>query len=71
MPRLLSKYLLAVICCLVHAVAPGLDHDGDVNVDGDVDVVDLLWGQQTLQGTRSLVPPQDALVLEKKAAQGN
>lgn len=48
------------MCCLPPAAAPGADHDGDVNIDGEVNVVDLLWGQQALQGTRSLLPEQEA-----------
>jgi lysophospholipase L1-like esterase len=54
----LLRLLLPAMCCLVHATALGADHDGDVNIDGDVDVVDLLWGQQTLHGTRSLLPAE-------------
>jgi hypothetical protein len=51
---------IAVSCHVLSAAAPGADHDGDVNIDGDVNVVDLLWGQQALQGTRSLLPEQEA-----------
>ena len=58
--RALLKLLFPVLCCLRPAAAPGADHDGDVNIDGDVNVVDLLWGQQTLQGTRNLSPAQEA-----------
>ncbi|MEN8761601.1 MAG: SGNH/GDSL hydrolase family protein [Thiogranum sp.] len=54
------KLLFPVMCCLPPAAAPGADHDGDVNIDGEVNVVDLLWGQQALQGTRSLLPEQEA-----------
>jgi len=55
----LLKLLFPGICCLLPAAVLGADHDGDVNIDGDVNVVDLLWGQQALQGTRSLLPAQE------------
>lgn len=57
--RVLLKLLFPGICCLLPAAPSGADHDGDVNIDGEVTVVDLLWGQQTLQGTRSLSPAQE------------
>jgi len=57
---ILLKWLFPGICCLLPAAAPGADHNGDVNIDGDVNVVDLLWGQQALQGVRSLLPAQEA-----------
>jgi len=39
-------------------MASAVDADGDVNIDGAVDVVDMLWGEQVLQGGRSLGPIQ-------------
>jgi len=57
--RALFKLVLPGIFCLVHAAPLGADHDGDVNIDGEVDVVDVLWGQQTLHETRSLSPAQE------------
>jgi hypothetical protein len=57
--RALLKLVLPGIFCLVHAAPVGADHDGDVNIDGAVDVVDVLWGQQALHETRSLSPAQE------------
>ena len=57
--RALLKLLLPGIFCLLHAVPLAADHDGDVNIDGAVDVVDVLWGQQTLHDMRSLSPEQE------------
>jgi hypothetical protein len=57
--RDLLKLVLPGIFCLVHAAPVGADHDGDVNIDGAVDVVDVLWGQQALHETRSLSPAQE------------
>jgi lysophospholipase L1-like esterase len=42
--------------CLALFLNPAGSHDGDINLDGALDVADLLWGLQTLQGSRSLVP---------------
>ena len=58
--RVLLKLLLSGLCCLLPVAPLGADHDGDVNIDGEVSVVDLLWGQQTLQGARSLSPLQQS-----------
>jgi len=58
--RVLLELVLLGIFCLVHAAPLGADHDGDTNIDGRVDVVDMLWGQQTLLGMRSLSPAQEA-----------
>jgi lysophospholipase L1-like esterase len=58
-PSILLRLLFPAICCLAHAAALGADHDGDVNIDGGVDVVDLLWGEQALQGARSLLPAEE------------
>lgn len=46
--------LLAVVYWHAPAAAPIADHDGDINIDGAVDVVDMLWGIQALQGARTL-----------------
>lgn len=58
--RALLKLVLPGIFCLVHAAPLAADHDGDVNIDGAVDMVDVLWGQQALHETRSLSPAQEA-----------
>jgi len=57
-PIVLS-WLLLGLGCLWFTQALGAAHDGDVNIDGDVDPIDLLWGQQALAGTRSLSPEQE------------
>ncbi|HUT41620.1 MAG TPA: SGNH/GDSL hydrolase family protein [Gammaproteobacteria bacterium] len=49
--------LLGLYCLLQASTASG-DHDGDINIDGTVNVVDLLWAQQTLHGSRALDPAQ-------------
>lgn len=54
----LSK-LLPAVCCLLQAAPLCADHDGDINIDGGVDLVDVLWGSQALQGTRSLSPTEE------------
>ena len=46
--------ILLGVCVLVSAMASAIDADGDVNLDGAVDVVDILWGEQVLRGDRSL-----------------
>ena len=43
---------------LMLAGAAVADHDGDINIDGMVNAIDLLWAQQVLQGSRSLAPAQ-------------
>ena len=58
--RVLLKLVLPGIFCLVDAAPLDADHDGDVNIDGAVDVVDVLWGQQALHETRSLSQAQEA-----------
>jgi len=58
--RVLLKLVLPCIFCLLHAAPLDADHDGDVNIDGAVDVVDVLWGLQDLNETRSLSPEQEA-----------
>jgi hypothetical protein len=35
------------------------NNDGDINIDGEVNIVDLLWGIQTLFGSRTLTPLQE------------
>jgi len=58
--RVLLKLVLPFIFCLLHVAPLGADHDGDVNIDGAVDVVDVLWGLQDLNETRSLSPEQES-----------
>jgi hypothetical protein len=50
------RFLLLTGCYLASAPAPALDHDGDINVDGAVDVADLLWAYQAMTNIRSLGP---------------
>ena len=38
---------------------PAAGHDGDINIDGNLDIIDLLWGQQALQGIRTLAPEHE------------
>jgi len=49
---------LPVVFCLLLFAAPAGSHDGDINLDSAVDVADLLWGLQTLQGSRTLMPAE-------------
>jgi len=53
-----ARALTLGLCCLLQAGAASASHDGDINIDGMVDVVDLLWAQQALQGGRILDPAQ-------------
>ena len=57
--RALFKLVLPGIFCLVCVAQLSADHDGDVNIDGAVDVVDVLWGQQALHEMHSLSPEQE------------
>ena len=50
-----SLFLLVLLWGTVRAVDP----DGDINIDGDVDIVDVLWGYQALTGMRVLDPDQE------------
>lgn len=54
--------LISGLACLISATAVNNVlaelNDGDINIDGQVDVVDILWGQQTLLNNRSLNPQQ-------------
>lgn len=47
---------LPVLCWLVNTVAVAAD--GDINIDGEVNSVDILWSLQTVLGSRSLSPEQ-------------
>ena len=58
--RDLLKLMLPGILCLVHAAPLDADHDGDINIDGEINVADVLWGQQALHDTRSLSTAQQA-----------
>lgn len=55
----LLRFMQSVVLSLLQAVTPSIAHDGDINIDGNVDIVDLLWGQQTLHGSRSLLPEEE------------
>jgi hypothetical protein len=44
------------VYCLVSAAPLYAQHDSDVNIDGEVNLVDRLWGQQAIQDIRSLLP---------------
>ena len=57
--KALYGVLIPGLCCLVQALMPAVAHDGDINSDGDVDLVDLLWGQQALHGNRNLTLQQE------------
>lgn len=44
--------LCLVIPVLLCGIVSAVDPDGDVNVDGEVDVVDVLWGYRVLMDAR-------------------
>ncbi|MGB5259359.1 MAG: SGNH/GDSL hydrolase family protein [Gammaproteobacteria bacterium] len=50
--------LLLCIGCLTPSAALAVN-DGDINMDGRVSLVDLLWGTQALLGQRVLTPIQE------------
>ena len=53
-------FRLAISVVLVIAPAAVLAelNDGDLNIDGQIDAADILWGQQTLLNNRTLTPTQ-------------
>jgi GDSL-like Lipase/Acylhydrolase len=55
-PRVYHFVLLWV--CSLPITAAATVPDGDVNTDGEVDIVDVLWGMQTVLGSRTLDPTQ-------------
>ena len=59
MIRLTGFSLVLFIYCLLPADARAVGNDGDINVDGRIDVIDMLWGIQTVLGTRTLTPAQE------------
>jgi len=58
MPFSTRGSLLPAAFCLLLFASPAGSHDGDINLDGAVDPADLLWGLQTLQGGRTLLPAE-------------
>ena len=50
--------LFLTVCPLAHTPAQAAIHDGDINIDGQVNTADVLWGLQNLYGSRSLSPEQ-------------
>ncbi|NNJ95465.1 MAG: hypothetical protein HKP57_12010 [Halobacteria archaeon] len=50
--------VLLCICCLTSLAANAVN-DGDINMDGAVSLVDLLWGTQALLGQRTLTLEQE------------
>ena len=52
--------MLLWLCSLVPLAAAATVPDGDINLDGEVDVVDVLWGMQTVLGSRTLDAAQMA-----------
>jgi len=51
MPSTIRVTLLPEVFCLVLIMAPAGSHAGDINRQGAMDVVGLLWGLQILQGS--------------------
>jgi len=51
-------FILLWVCSLLPLAAAATVPDGDVNTDGEVDIVDVLWGIQAVLGSRTLDPPQ-------------
>jgi lysophospholipase L1-like esterase len=56
--RILCNCLLPVFCCVVYTSALAVGSDGDINIDGQVNAIDVLWSQQALFDTRSLASDQ-------------
>lgn len=52
--------LATALCCLLLAGTAQAAPDGDLDSDGSVDIVDLLWAQQALSGSRVLDTVQAA-----------
>ncbi|MGB5717322.1 MAG: SGNH/GDSL hydrolase family protein [Gammaproteobacteria bacterium] len=58
--RVVYTFLMLMACALAPVSVLATTPDGDINTDGDVDVVDVLWGIQTLLGNRTLDATQRA-----------
>ena len=54
----ITTLIFAGLLFLAQATVLAENSDGDINIDGQVDAADLLWGGQTLFGDRSLSPEQ-------------
>jgi len=55
---LVYLFMLLWVCSLVPLAATATVADGDINTDGEVNIVDVLWGLQTVLGSRTLDSPQ-------------
>jgi lysophospholipase L1-like esterase len=58
MRRAAGAIVFLCSCSLAPGNAYAVSNDGDVNIDGEVTGVDLLWGIQALLGQRTLTPEQ-------------
>ena len=49
---------ISVVLIITPAAVLAELNDGDLNIDGQIDAADILWGQQTLLNNRTLTPTQ-------------